>query len=85
TGMETHVCVLQTTADLIAAGFSVHVPSDVVVSRFKDDWQCGLDAMRQAGAIITGCEAAMFQLFREAGTSEFRYFSKLLKEISPSR
>jgi len=36
-GIETHICVLQTCADLIERGYEVHVPADAVCSRRKLD------------------------------------------------
>src|SRR5512138_2381833 len=38
TGMETHVCVLQTVLQLLDAGFIVHVVRDAVMSRRKENW-----------------------------------------------
>ena len=32
-GVETHVCVLQTAIDLVNEGYGVYVPADAVVSR----------------------------------------------------
>ena len=79
TGMETHVCVLQTVLQLLDAGFTVHVVRDAVMSRRKDNWFVGLEAMRDAGAVITSTEAALFQLLRVAGTDEFKKLSKLVR------
>ncbi len=79
TGMETHVCVLQTVLQLLDAGFVVHVVRDAVMSRRKDNWFVGLEAMRDAGAVITSTEAALFQLLRVAGTEEFKKLSKLVR------
>lgn len=79
-GMETHVCILQTVADLLESGYCVHVCRDAVMSRKKEDWKVGLKFMKKMGAMITTSETALFQLYRKAGTKEFKYFSQLLKE-----
>jgi nicotinamidase-related amidase len=71
-GMETHVCVLQTVLDCLAAGYLVHVPNDAVCSRFTNDWRTGLARMAAAGAILTTTETALFELLERAGTDEFR-------------
>lgn len=79
TGIETHVCVLQTTTDLLKKGYEVHVVADGVCSRRKFDWKIALRWMEKKGAIISTTEIIAFQLLKEAGTEEFRYLSKLLK------
>jgi len=79
TGMEAHVCVLQSVIDLLDAGFHIHLVKDAVMSRKKDNWRVGIEAAASAGAIITSTEAAFFQLLRKAGTDEFRKLLKLVK------
>jgi nicotinamidase-related amidase len=79
TGMETHVCVLQTVLELLDAGYDVHLVRDAVMSRRKENWFVGLEAARDAGAVITSTEAALFQLLRVAGTEEFKRLSKLVR------
>lgn len=79
TGMETHVCVLQTVIDLREAGLDVHVVKDAVMSRSKQNWQTAVEAMTLAGAIPTCTESALFQLLKVAGTDEFKKLSKLVK------
>lgn len=79
TGMETHVCVLQTVLELLDAGFVVHLVRDAVMSRRKDNWFVGLETARAAGAVITSTEAALFQLLKVAGTEEFKKLSKLVR------
>jgi nicotinamidase-related amidase len=79
TGMETHVCVLQTVIELLDAGYTVHLVRDAVMSRRKENWFVGLEAARDAGAVITSTEAALFQLLRVAGTEEFKRLSKLVR------
>jgi isochorismate hydrolase len=79
TGIETHVCVLQTANDLIQEGYEVHVLADAVCSRKRLDWETGLRWMEKRGAMISTTEIIAFQLLKEAGTEEFRRLSKLLK------
>ena len=79
TGMETHVCVLQTVIELLEAGLDVHFVKDAVMSRNKQNWQTAIQAMTLAGAIPTCTEAVMFQLLKVAGTDEFKKLSKLVR------
>ncbi len=79
TGMETHVCVLQTVLELLDAGYTVHLVRDAVMSRRKDNWFVGLETADAAGAVLTSTETALFQLLRVAGTDEFKRLSKLVR------
>ena len=79
TGMETHVCVLQTVIELRDAGLDVHVVKDAVMSRSKQNWETAMQTMTLAGAIPTCTESAMFQLLKVAGTDEFKKLSKLVR------
>ena len=79
TGMETHVCVLQTVLGLLAEGYAVHLVSDAVMSRSKANWRMALQTMTAAGAVLTSTEAALFQLLRVAGSDEFKKLSKLVR------
>jgi nicotinamidase-related amidase len=79
TGMETHVCVLQTVMDLLGEGFDVHVVKDAVMSRSNDNRQTAMEAMVQAGAVPTSMETVVFQLLKVAGTESFKKLSKLVK------
>lgn len=79
TGMETHVCVLQTVIDLLRAGYPVHVVKDATCSRTLDNFNAGAEFMRDAGAVITCTETVLFQLLEKAGTDEFKAISKRIK------
>ncbi len=80
TGVETHVCVLQTADDLIRKGYEVYPLADATCSRRKLDWKIGLRWMEKGGAMISTTEIIAFQLMKEAGTEEFRGLSKLFKK-----
>ncbi|GBE01842.1 nicotinamidase/pyrazinamidase [bacterium BMS3Bbin06] len=79
TGMETHVCVLQTCLGLLKEGYSVHVVSDAVTSRKAEDSNTGIEFMRDAGAVITCAETVLFQVLKVAGTEEFRAISRRIR------
>jgi len=79
TGIETHVCVLQTANDLLQKGYETHIVADGICSRRKMDWEIGLRWMEKRGAMISTTEIIAFELLKEAGTEEFRELSKLLK------
>lgn len=79
TGMETHVCVLQTCLSLLKENYDVHLVSDAVCSRKKDDFFTGREMMKDAGAVVTCTETVLFQLLERAGTPEFRAISKRIK------
>ncbi|MCE5195070.1 MAG: hydrolase [Nitrospiraceae bacterium] len=79
TGMETHVCVLQTCLSLIKNGFDVHIVKDAVCSRTKDNFKTAIEIMRNAGAVITCTETVLFQLLEKAGTEEFKAIAKKIK------
>ncbi len=79
TGMETHICVLQTCIGLLKAGINVHVVRDAVCSRTKENWKSGIEFMREAGAVVTSTETVLFQLLKTAGTEEFKKISQRIK------
>ncbi|MDX9715265.1 MAG: hydrolase [Dissulfurispiraceae bacterium] len=79
TGMETHVCVLQTCLDLLNAGYNVHVVKDAICSRDDQNRDTAIELMRDAGAVITCTETVLFQLLKVAGTEEFKTISKRIK------
>ena len=79
TGMEAHICVLQTALDLLDSGYTLHVPWDAVCSRADGNRDTALRFMERAGAIITSSETVAFQILEKAGTPEFKEISALLR------
>ncbi len=78
-GSETHVCVFQTVRDMIAEGYNVHLVKDAVCSRFEVNHSNGLELMRDLGAVITNTETVVFDLFKAAGSPEFKEISAMIK------
>ncbi|MCI0331986.1 MAG: hydrolase [Planctomycetes bacterium] len=83
-GIETHVCIMQTALDLVAAGFEPYVAVDAVGARHAVDHETALRRMESAGVILTTTEAAMFEWCRTAEAPEFKKISTLAKEKPPS-
>jgi isochorismatase family protein len=79
TGMECHVCVLQTVLDLLDAGYQVFVVDDCVASRTPENRMLGIERMRQNGAQIVSREMVMFEWLNRAGTDEFKAILPLIK------
>ncbi|HET6414561.1 MAG TPA: hydrolase [Anaeromyxobacter sp.] len=78
-GMETHVCVFQTARDLAAIGYDVYVCADAVTSRFEEHRRTGLELCREAGAVVTTAETAIFDLLGQCGTTQFKRVAPLVK------
>ena len=79
TGVETHVCVYQTTVDLIRLGQNVHVVVDGVSSRSAFNKGIGLELMKDAGASLTSVETALCELLKKAEGEQFKEILKLIK------
>jgi nicotinamidase-related amidase len=80
TGMESHVCVLQTVLDLIDRDYSVFVPVDGVQSRFSVDHEVALRRLESAGATLTSVETTAFEWLEDAKHPQFKAVSKLVRE-----
>ena len=78
-GIESHVCVYQTAADLIAAGYEIYAVSDAISSRTGQNRDVGLKMMTQLGAKITSTEAALFELLKVAKGDKFKAISEIVK------
>jgi len=78
-GLESHVCVLQTTLELLQAGYVVHIVADAVSSCNKEEIPVALTRLRQAGAVVTTSESLAFQLMGDASSENFKTFSALVK------
>jgi isochorismate hydrolase len=78
TGVEAHICVLQTALHAIPF-HNVQIVSDAVSSRLTDNRNIALQRMRDAGATITSTEMFIYEIVQKAGTDEFRSILPLVK------
>lgn len=79
TGMESHVCVLQTALQLQQKGYSVFVVEDAICSRKKLNHDNAIARMRQHGIIVSNVESVLFEWLRDAKHASFKKISSLIK------
>lgn len=78
-GMETHICLFQTTRSLLADGYNVFIPVDAVGSRTKENHRTALELLREMGAVITSTESVLFDLMKDAKDPHFKTLQALIK------
>jgi nicotinamidase-related amidase len=79
-GIETHVCILQTALDLLAADFRVFIAVDAVGSRYRLDHETALRRLEQAGAVLTTTEGCLFEWVGGADHPHFKAISTLVQQ-----
>lgn len=79
TGMESHVCVMQTAAQLSEHGYQVFVVQDAVCSRRKQHHKNALARLRQAGIQVIMTESALFEWLRDAKHEQFKSVAALIR------
>ena len=90
-GIETHVCVLQTAADLLDMGKKVVIVRDGIGSQHLNDETAAVDLFRSWGpqCYVTTSESVLFQIMRSADHPKFKEISKLAQtrfvSAEPSR
>jgi nicotinamidase-related amidase len=71
-GCEAHVCVLQTSLELMEDGKEVYVVADCVGSRRTTDRDTALERMRDEGVRVVTREMVVFEWLAVADTPLFR-------------
>ncbi|GMH38405.1 hypothetical protein BSKO_06289 [Bryopsis sp. KO-2023] len=79
-GIEAHVCVLQTTLDLIESNYEVHLLVDGISSSRFSERSVALQRMANMGAVLSTSEMALFQMLGDAKAPGFKAISNLIKE-----
>jgi nicotinamidase-related amidase len=80
TGIETHVCVLNTALDLLAQDFRVYIAVDAVASRQAIDHDFALRRLEKTGAILTTAETCAFEWVGGSTHPKFKQISALVQE-----
>ena len=80
-GIESHICILQSSIDLIRNNFNVYIISDAIQSRKIYDHEISLIRLRDSGAIISTTETSIFELCKTADHKDFKGISKIIKRL----
>jgi isochorismate hydrolase len=78
TGIEAHICVLQSTIEFIAGGYDVFVVTDAIASRKLISYEMAVLRLNQAGGKLLNTESVLFEWLRDASHPEFKALSKLI-------
>lgn len=79
TGIEAHVCVLQTALHLLEQGFETYVVADAVSSRKPRNVEIALRRMEQEGVLFTSVEMAVFEMLHVCGTGPFKQWIQTIR------
>ncbi|WP_432360499.1 hydrolase [Sporosarcina sp. UB5] len=78
-GIETHICVYQTAADLKELNYDVQVVEDAVSSRTLVNKELGLEKMKALGILGTSVEMVVYELLESADAKEFKRILRIIK------
>ncbi|KAN0040592.1 hypothetical protein ACTA71_008929 [Dictyostelium dimigraforme] len=78
TGLESHVCVLQTALDLLENGYEVHVINDAVASVESNELKSSLKRMKQSGVFLTSTESIIYQFLQSDDHPNFKNIDQLI-------
>lgn len=71
-GVESHICVYQTACGLLQRNILPWIVSDGVSSRDEGNHLAALKQLQAMGCIVGPAEMILYQLMKQAGTSEFK-------------
>jgi nicotinamidase-related amidase len=83
-GIEAHVCVQQSVADILRSGREAHVALDAIASRTASSREVGVRRMRAAGMVPSGVELALFEMLESAEHPAFKAVSAIVRDLPAS-
>ena len=77
-GIETHICILQTSIDLYNKGYEVFVIDEAVGSRNERHKNLAFDRLIKNGISLINFEMLVFELIRDSKDESFKELSKYI-------
>lgn len=78
-GIEAHICVHQTAAELLEEGYEVFVAKDACASRNKYEFKAGMERMKDNGAKISCLEIILFEWLKSSRCQHFKEVQAIIK------
>ena len=78
-GIESHICILQTSIELLEKDFNILIPRDAIGSRKEVDNDTAFLRLILSGAVASTTESLICELCKTSSRKEFREVSKILK------
>ena len=78
-GIESHICILQTSIDLLQQGLNILIPRDAIGSRNKIDNDTAFLRLILSGAVASTTESLICELCKTSERKEFKEISNILK------
>ena len=79
-GIESHICVLQTSIELLEKDLNILIPRDAIGSRNEIDNNTAFLRLISSGAVASTTESLICELCKTSNRKEFRAISKILKD-----
>ena len=78
-GIETHICVLQSALHLQRLGYAVYVIEDAVCSRKNFNHMNAIERLRHSDVVVSNVESVLFEWLEDASHPKFKTLSNLIK------
>ena len=78
-GIETHICMLQTSLELLQRGYHVTVVRDATSSRSIAEADLATQRLLSAGVVVASAESVAFEWCESAEHPQFRALSQLVR------
>ena len=78
-GIESHICILQTSIELLKDGLNILIPRDAIGSRNKIDNDTAFLRLILSGSVASTTESLICELCKTSTRKEFKEVSKILK------
>jgi nicotinamidase-related amidase len=79
-GTESHVCVLQTTLDMVEAGYDAYLMVDGTSSRYRQDKDTAIHRMSAKGVEPVTLEMVLFEWLERGDTALFQELLPLIRD-----